>query len=239
MRGALALAALIGLSTCSSHGKVATAPGALEPTRATGGIFRAVFGTRTSRAHLQWENVTALDGSVCRSALRAAGVTFTALPERTRPDSSGCGIPHGVRLPRGPTGIAYQPELVLECSMALVMPEVEQVVQSVASATLNQRIARIRTFGTYSCRNMVGWAATKSEHSFANAIDVAAFDTADGKSITVLRDFYQPTPAGRFLRRLHDELRARTRLSYVLGPDHDAAHKNHFHLDHGVRWTAF
>jgi len=194
---------------------------------------------RASRARLQWANVTALDGNACRRSLRAYGVGFTALPDRASPDAKLCGIPHGVRLPRGPTGIAWQPELVLDCSMALLLPEVEQVIQSVASAALGQRIARIRTFGTYSCRDMVGWLGTKSEHSFANAIDIAAFDTADGKSITVLRDFYQPTAAGKFLRRLHDELRADTHLSYVLGPDHDAAHKNHFHIDHGVRWAAF
>jgi hypothetical protein len=123
--------------------------------------------------------------------------------------------------------------------MALLLPEVEQVIQSAAAVALSTRVTRIRTFGTYSCRDMVGWAGTKSEHSFANAIDIAAFDTADGKSITVLRDFHQPTSAGKFLRRVHDQLRADTHLSYVLGPDHDAAHKNHFHIDHGVRWSGF
>jgi hypothetical protein len=218
---------------------VVTPPGTLAPAPARGGIFRAIFGGRASRARLQWANVSASQGPACRSSLRAWGVTFSSLPDRAAPDAKLCGIPHGVRLARGPTGIAYQPELVLDCSMALLLPEVETVMQRVASATLGQRIARIRTFGTYSCRDMVGWLGTKSEHSFANAIDIAAFDTADGKAITVLRDFYQPTPAGKFLRRLHDELRADTHLSYVLGPDHDAAHKNHFHLDHGVRWTAF
>jgi len=202
-------------------------------------MFRAVFGGRASRARLQWSNVTATEGAACRSSLRAWGVTFSSLPDRPAPDAKLCGIPHGVRIPQGPTGIAWQPELVLDCSMALLLPEVEAVIQLVATATLGQRIARIRTFGTYSCRDMVGWLGTKSEHSFANAIDIAAFDMADGKAITVLKDFYQPTAGGRFLRRLHDELRADTHLSYVLGPDHDAAHKNHFHLDHGVRWAAF
>jgi hypothetical protein len=233
------LALLLLLAGCPPHGRVATPPGAVEPEKAEGGIFRAVFGGRASRARLQWKNVSALDGNACRRSLRAWGMTFASLPDRAAPDAKLCGIPHGVRMSRGPTGITWQPELVLDCSMALLLPEVEQVVQSVASAALGQRIARIRTFGTYSCRDMVGWLGTKSEHSFANAIDIAAFDTADGKSITVLKDFYAPTAAGKFLRRLHDEWRADTRLSYVLGPDHDAAHKNHFHIDHGVRWTAF
>jgi hypothetical protein len=230
---------LLVLASCGPHPPVQAPPGALAPSKAEGGIFRAVFGGRASRARLQWSNVTATEGAACRGSLRAWGVTFSPLADRPAPDAKLCGIPHGVRIARGPTGIAWQPELVLDCSMALLLPEVEAVVQRVAAVALGQRIARIRTFGTYSCRDMVGWLGTKSEHSFANAIDIAAFDTADGRAITVLKDFYQPTPAGRFLRRLHDELRADTHLSYVLGPDHDAAHKNHFHIDHGVRWTAF
>jgi hypothetical protein len=235
----VALIALLAVAGCSSHGGVATPPGAFTPPKAEGGLFRAVFGNRASRARLQWKNVSKMDGAACRRALRAWGVTFASLPDRASPDAKLCGIPHGVRLIRGPTGITWQPELALDCSLALHLPEVEQVIQRVASAALGQRIARIRTFGTYSCRDMVGWLGTKSEHSFANAIDIAAFDTADGKSITVLKDFYQPTAAGKFLRRLHDEWRSDTNLSYVLGPDHDAAHKNHFHIDHGVKWTSF
>jgi hypothetical protein len=239
LRAALVLLALLAMSGCSSHGQVAAPPGAIATPKAQGGIFRAVFGSRASRARLQWTNVSQLDGAACRRSLRAWGVDFVSLPDRASPDAKLCGIPHGVRLHRGPTGITWQPALVLDCSMALLLPEVEQVIQAVATAALGQRITRVRTFGTYSCRDMVGWLGTKSEHSFANAIDIAAFDTADGRSITVLRDFYRDTPEGKFLRRLHDQWRSDTRLSYVLGPDHDAAHKNHFHIDHGVRWTAF
>jgi hypothetical protein len=212
---------------------------AATPSRGTGGLARAVFGSKGSRARLQWENMVAIEANACRSSLRAAGVSFVPMPERARPDAQLCGIPKGVRIARGPSGLTWQPELTVECSFALLLPEVEETIQRAAAATLRRRIARVRTFGTYSCRDMVGWGRTKSEHSFANAIDIAAFDTADGQSITVLRDFYRKTPAGAFLRRLHDEWRASTHLSYVLGPDHDAAHKNHFHIDRGVRWKAF
>lgn len=229
LAGAALLAALAG---CGPHTGT-------NPSRGTGGLWRAVFGTKDARARLQWKNMAAIDGDACRRSLRAAGVSFVALPERTAPDAQLCGIPHGVRIARGPSGAAYQPELVLECSLALLLPEVEEVMQRVATETLGQRIARVRTFGTYSCRDMVGWRRSKSEHSFANAIDIAAFDTSGGQAITVLRDFYRKAPAGAFLRRLHDEWRASTHLSYVLGPDHDAAHKNHFHIDRGVRWKAF
>jgi len=67
---------------CPPHGRVATPPGALTPGKAEGGIFRAVFGGRASRARLQWKNVTALDGNACRASLKAWGMSFTPLPER-------------------------------------------------------------------------------------------------------------------------------------------------------------
>jgi hypothetical protein len=113
------------------------------------------------------------------------------------------------------------------------------VIEDEALGTLGARIVRVSTFGTYSCRSMRGWAGALSEHGLGNAIDVASFQTADGATVSVERDFRRPTVAGRFLRRLHDRLRDETRLSYVLGPDHDAAHHNHFHIDRGVRWSAF
>jgi hypothetical protein len=210
----------------------------LAPQRATGGLVRAIFATQASRARLQWQNA-ALGGATCRASLRRDGVAFSALPDRAAPAADGCGIPHGVTIARGPTGVAYQPPLAITCSLAQLLPDFERVLQDEARAQLATRVVRVQTFGTYSCRVMRGWRATMSEHAFGNAIDVAAFETADGRTITVERDFRRAGAAGTFLHRLHDRLRAESLLSYVLGPDHDAAHHNHFHIDHGVRWTAF
>jgi hypothetical protein len=229
------LVVLLTLAGCG-HAEEA---GTLAPTKATGGILRAVFGTQAARGRLQWRNASEPEPGACREALRRAGVVFTSLGDRAAPGADGCGIPHGVTVTRGPTGIAYQPPLQANCALALDLADVERVIQQEAAARLGARIVRIRTFGTYSCRVMRGWRSTWSEHSFGNAVDVAAFDTSEGRAITVVQDFRASTPAGEFLRRVHDRLRAETKLSYVLGPDHDAAHHNHFHLDHGVRWTAF
>src|SRR4051794_36213283 len=88
--------------------------GSPAPQRATGGIMRAIFATQASRARLQWENA-ALGGPACRTSLRRDGVAFSALPDRAAPASDGCGIPHGVTIPRGPTGVAYQPPLAITC----------------------------------------------------------------------------------------------------------------------------
>jgi hypothetical protein len=84
-------------------------------------------------------------------------------------------------------------------------------------------------------RILTSWGG---EHAFGNAIDVAAFVTADRRTITVERDFRRTTPATAFLRAVHDRPRAESLLFDVPRPDHDAAHHNDFHVDRGVRWTS-
>jgi hypothetical protein len=228
-------------SWCLALAALGCAHGSAElpaPARATGGLVRAIFATEASRARLQWQNA-AQGGPACRASLRRDGVAFSPLPDRAAPGADRCGIPHGVTIARGPTGAVYQPPLTITCSLARLLPELERVLQDEARAQLATRVVRVQTFGSYSCREMRGWRSTMSEHAFGNAIDIAAFATADGRTITVERDFRRAGPAGGFLHRLQDRLRAETLLSYVLGPDHDAAHHNHFHVDRGVRWTAF
>ena len=108
-----------------------------------------------------------------RAALRAAGVRFSAMPDRAVPDARGCGIPHGVVVTRGPTGIVYDAPLVIDCSLARQLPAVEAAIQDAATAHLGARITRVGTFGTFSCRPIRGWSGNLSEHAFGNAIDLA------------------------------------------------------------------
>jgi hypothetical protein len=105
-------------------------------------------------------------------------------------------------------------------------------VEPLAQRTLGEPVAVIEHYGTYACRNIYGRAnGLRSEHAFANAIDVAAFRTASGKRISVARDFRDPGPRGRFLRE------ARTGacrwFRAVLSPDYNSAHRDHLHLDRG------
>ena len=60
---------------------------------------------------------------------------------------------------------------------------------------------------------------------------MAAFRTAAGDRISVVRDFRDPGPRGRFLRRVRAG--ACDWFSGVLGPDYNAAHRDHLHLDRG------
>jgi hypothetical protein len=88
---------------------------------------------------------------------------------------------------------------------------------------------RIETFGSYNCRDIAG-TDRLSAHATANAIDVAAFDLADGRRISVKADWNGGSLVEReFLRIVHKS--ACKRFGTVLGPGYNAAHKDHFHLE--------
>jgi len=44
------------------------------------------------------------------------------------------------------------------------------------------------------------------------------------------------TPRGRFLRAIYRRLWSEGGVTRVLGPEWDAAHRDHFHLDRGIRF---
>jgi hypothetical protein len=112
------------------------------------------------------------------------------------------------------------------------------VVQPAASQMLGSRVASVEHLGTYACRNIRGspsFANHPSEHASANALDLSGFRLADGRRITVLGDWREDTPAGRFLRQIHAGACRYFRVA--IGPEYNAAHRNHFHFDRG-RWRA-
>jgi hypothetical protein len=197
------------------------------------------------RPRRQWDHVAEAGAGACREELAATGAKFQAIPDRAEPDAKGCGIPHGVVLTRGPTGIRYAPPLSVDCSLARKLAAIEAVVQEEAATNLGSRIHRIGTLGTYACRGVVGrragWSDGISEHSFGNAIDVARFEPEKGRPVTILRGYEAGVAApttreGRFLLAVARRLRREAGVR-VLGPDFDASHRDHFHVDAGLpRW---
>jgi hypothetical protein len=195
----------------------------------------------------QWQHLSGkADGEACRAALREAGVRFRALPDRAAPDRRGCGVPHGVIVTKGPSGVSYG-ALTIDCSLALELVRAERVFQEEAQAQFGQPLTRVETLGSYHCRPKRGgfWAPAgwMSEHAFGNAVDVAAF-AGPGWRASVVRDYRPELPEpstreGRFLRRVQARLRHDTGLTRALGPDFNAEHRDHFHLDAGPRWWWF
>lgn len=167
------------------------------------------------------------DPRQCRAILSEGGVRFVEEPERT---AGTCTTRNTVRL-QGQTLSPAAP--VMTCQQALAYAFwTRHTVQPVARAELGEPIARVEHYGTYACRNVYGRATgARSQHAYANALDVAAFRTASGQRISVLRNFRDEGAKGRFLRRVRDG--ACPWFRAVLSPDYNAAHRDHLHLDRG------
>ncbi len=98
-----------------------------------------------------------------------------------------------------------------------------------AKQILGSALLRIETMGSYSCRNVAG-SGKRSAHASAAAIDVGAFVLADGRRVSVLRQWSGGSDAERrFLRVVHES--ACKRFGTVLGPDYNAAHRDHLHVE--------
>jgi hypothetical protein len=168
----------------------------------------------------------ARDPAACRAALREGGVSYVDQPVR---EEDFCSTRDTVRarsrlMPAAP---------VMTCPLALSYALWErQVVGPQALASLGSPVTRVDHFGTYACRTIYGRPGERpSEHARANALDVAGFRLADGRRITVLKDFRRDTAEGRFVRAVRDG--ACRVFGVVLSPDYNAEHADHLHLDRG------
>ena len=107
-------------------------------------------------------------------------------------------------------------------------------VGTAATELLGSEVARIEHFGAFSCRRLYGRAEGRwSEHATGNAIDIAAFVLADGRRISVLRDWQGTGPEATFLPRVRDQ--GCKVFGTVLSPDYNAAHRDHLHIDQQAR----
>ena len=172
---------------------------------------------------------------MCRKVLKKPHIHFRHLPDR--PYIKGCGWLNSVRVTR--VGGAYLSASPLTCQVAAALAIwMEQDVQPLAKQFFGSRISHVKTFGTYSCRNIVGnpiWKDLRSQHAKANAIDIAGFRLANGKNISVLRDWSRGGSKAKFLRAVHS--RACQYFRVALSPNFNAAHKDHFHFDRGSFWS--
>ena len=173
-------------------------------------------------------NTASLGGSQCFGALSQRQVTYTRIEDFG--SSSGCGIAQAIELHASTAPLNQT--ATLGCPLAVALNDFErQVLQPAAQRYFGQHVARIHHFGAYSCRGRSSNAGRLSEHAKGRAIDISAFELADG---TVIRILDHWRGAGDRSRFLHDVGRGACGVfQVVLGPNHDAAHRNHFHFDIG------
>lgn len=178
----------------------------------------------------------------CRALLDRAGVRYVTLPKLEA--GAHCGYADGVRLTAGGARTTrFAPgDLGLACPVAASMAMLEWTsIQPAAERHFKSRVRTIEHFGSYNCRRMYGRdAGDWSQHATADAIDLSGFVLDDGTRISVVRDWTGGGPKAAFLRDVRDG--ACALFATTLSPDYNAAHRDHFHLDHadrgGMRWRA-
>ena len=174
------------------------------------------------------------DRGRCRAVLGEGGVRTADRPDRPDDRSQGgfCALENVLTI-RGGTTPLRPAGPVLTCPAALSYAIWErQVVRPAARDILGSELAAIEHYGTYACRRVGGGEGGRpSEHATANALDVAGFRLRDGRQVTVASDWADEGAEGRFLRAVRDG--ACGTFETVLGPEYNAAHRDHFHLDRG------
>lgn len=174
----------------------------------------------------------------CVDGLRGAGLRLAPWPAKAVRRAGGvtCEVPQGIAIARGATGLRFHPPARVNCGFGQRLARFEVVVQDVAREIFHAKVASVEQLGTYNCRRMAAYPDLVSEHSFANAIDIAAFILTNGQRIVVEKDWVgaQQATARRaslFLRRVTRRLFDEHVFNVVLTPSYDAHHRNHLHLD--------
>jgi hypothetical protein len=127
--------------------------------------------------------------------------------------------------------VAVAPAATLACPVVSALDRfVSESVQPAAKRWFGQPVAGIKQISAYSCRGMNDVPNARiSEHAFGNALDIAAFKLADGRTITV-KDGWRGTPAEQGF--MHDiQETACSLFTTVLAPGSNAYHEDHMHLD--------
>ena len=166
----------------------------------------------------------------CLASLGDAGARFTLLPDREF--GSGCSNLGTVQLAalasdRGLLTVANIGPVTCPVSTAFAA-WARYGVDRAAQQVLGTRLESIQTMGSYSCRNVAG-TSRRSGHATGAAIDVAGFVLADGRRIMLTSGWNGSPQEREFLRLVHAS--ACRRFGTVLGPDYNAAHRDHFHLE--------
>ncbi|MFC5698247.1 extensin family protein [Pseudomonas sp. GCM10022186] len=169
------------------------------------------------------------DPELCRLALGSSPLKYQALPDSA--PAAGCPLSNSVRIRA--SGVAFSSSFVATCELAAALALFERHgLQPAAHKVFGQPVSRIEHLGSFACRT-IGGGQRRSQHASANALDIAGFRLADGRRITLARDWDGKGDEARFLREVRDA--ACEHFTVTLGPDYNAAHRDHFHLDMG-RW---
>lgn len=172
------------------------------------------------------------DPALCDQVLETSGLRVSRQADSAA--DAACPLRNVLRVQGAQVGLSSS--FLASCPLAVAFALFERhSLQPAAQAVFGQAVTRVEHLGSFACRNIYNRAEGRlSQHASANALDIAGFRLADGRSISVLKDWPGQGDKARFLRQVRDD--ACDDFNVVLSPDYNAAHRNHFHLDMG-RWS--
>jgi hypothetical protein len=164
----------------------------------------------------------------------------------TRWRGAAVGVATPVRVTSDIAGVRFvtpgrrSPYGILDCRLALELSELSQVL-------LEHDVVEVRVDNMYRPRARLPGRKKPSQHSYGLAIDMTRFKLKDGSELDIERDFHGaigepvcggeararselPTAAAK-LRDLICEVARAQLFHHILTLNHDAAHRDHFHLD--------
>lgn len=181
---------------------------------------------------------TRASDSQCVTQLFQAGASFDALPDRYF--EQGCSTLGAVQMHalQGDSGQLDVSNLgPVTCPVSTAFAAWARFgVDRAARQIFGTPLASIQTMGSYSCRNVAG-TNRRSAHASAAAIDIGGFVLADGRRISVQTGWNGTAQEREFLRVVQRS--ACRRFNTVLGPDYNAAHRDHFHVEGVIEGNSY
>ncbi|AUA34203.1 extensin family protein [Pseudomonas sp. SGAir0191] len=171
------------------------------------------------------------DPALCQQALQSSQLRYRA--QADSPASAKCPLSNVWRIEGGQARLSSS--FLASCPLAVAYALFERHgLQPVAQRVLGQPVVQVDHLGSFACRNVYNRKAGRlSQHASANALDIAGFRLRDGQRIVLARDWQGSGDKAVFLREVRQA--ACEHFSTVLGPEYNAAHRDHFHVDMG-RW---
>ena len=140
----------------------------------------------------------------------------------------GCGVASPVRV-YSVSGVALSRPSVMNCPTALALRDWVDDSVKPTIGRLGGGVSELHVAAHYACRTRNNRPGAKiSEHGKGNAIDISGLTLANGQSLTVSGDWWDPVK-GKLMRAMHRG--ACGPFDTVLGPDADRYHQDHFHFD--------
>lgn len=223
-RRALVLAGAVLVASCASG----SAPADLRP----GGVGTQIsspyaprFSPLPPRRGVAPVEVVIPGGVICGDP-RLLGRRIGAI----RGSNPACGIAEPVSV-SSVSGVALTRPARLNCEAAIALADwTDQSAKPQAQSSLQTTLKAMLPVASYACRTRNSQPGARvSEHARGNAVDIASFTFADGRSLSVLNDWRSGGQGQSYLRNVWKG--ACGPFGTVLGPGSDRFHQDHFHFD--------